>query len=484
MSEEAVVGTAGHPVGAASDRLQRSRAGSPLPMPCAWRCRGAPSCTSCTPIPRLPTSPTGASFLRVRRTLADWGLLEQGSAPRAVFERLGVRLAKIRVHDRDAVRAILRFLAEHPSDIIVLATQGRDGLPRWLHGSVAEPVARAGAHRHAVHPARRARLRRAGEWRRQPAPGADPGRSSAPARATRWARPAQIDPPARRRRRWRSSCSTSATPRDCRACRSKQAHVVDGRAYGPQRRRRRADPGCGRARRCRSDRHGDRGPSGLPGCAPRQHDRARAAPGALPVLAVPALEPVPPDRRPIAQAWTLARPRRAGMIEPSHQRRVAMAVARVTKITASSTKGFQEAVNEGLTPRGEHAARDHRPRGGRAEGQGRERQDHRVPGDDRGDVRPRLSRCCSWARRTRLRPSGTQKPRRIGALGGVSLLERAAPACPTSDAGPNFSQMTRLSERHPLSGGVMRFRAPSCSVVLHCDCNRLLAVLQLSWTHY
>lgn len=82
-------------------------------------------------------------FPAVRRTLASWGLLAEGSSPQAVFEQLGVRLAKIRVHDRDAVRGILRFLDEHPSDVIVLATHGRDGLPRWLHGSVAEPVARA-----------------------------------------------------------------------------------------------------------------------------------------------------------------------------------------------------------------------------------------------------------------------------------------------------------------------------------------------------
>jgi nucleotide-binding universal stress UspA family protein len=94
--------------------------------------------------PEASDEPDWSMFPGVRRTLADWGLIEQGSSPRAVFDDLGVRLAKIRVQDRDAVRAILRFLAEHPSDIIVLATHGRDGLPRWLHGSVAEPVARAG----------------------------------------------------------------------------------------------------------------------------------------------------------------------------------------------------------------------------------------------------------------------------------------------------------------------------------------------------
>jgi nucleotide-binding universal stress UspA family protein len=92
--------------------------------------------------PEASDEPDWSMFPAVRRTLVDWGLLEQGSSPRAVFDDLGVRLAKFRVHDRDAVRAMLRFLDEHPSDIIVLATHGREGLPRWLYGSVAEPVAR------------------------------------------------------------------------------------------------------------------------------------------------------------------------------------------------------------------------------------------------------------------------------------------------------------------------------------------------------
>ncbi len=109
-----------------------------------------------------------SAFPGVRRTLARWGMLEEGSSPQAVFEKLGVRLAKVRVHDRDAVRGIVRFLDEHPSDVIVLATQGREGMPRWLRGSVAEPVARAAQHQHAVHPARRARLRGAGGRRGQP----------------------------------------------------------------------------------------------------------------------------------------------------------------------------------------------------------------------------------------------------------------------------------------------------------------------------
>ena len=82
-------------------------------------------------------------FPAVRPTLTSWGMLEQGSPPAAVFEKLGVQVAKILMPERDAVRGILRFLEDHPSDLIVLATEGREGLPRWLHGSVAEPVARS-----------------------------------------------------------------------------------------------------------------------------------------------------------------------------------------------------------------------------------------------------------------------------------------------------------------------------------------------------
>ena len=31
---------------------------------------------------------------------------------------------------------------EYPADLLVVATEGRDGAARWLHGSVAEAVAR------------------------------------------------------------------------------------------------------------------------------------------------------------------------------------------------------------------------------------------------------------------------------------------------------------------------------------------------------
>jgi nucleotide-binding universal stress UspA family protein len=82
------------------------------------------------------------TFPAVRQTLARWGLLDAGAAADAVAERLGIEIRKVQMRDKDPVRAILRFLDDHTIDLIVLATHGRDGLPRWLRGSVAEPVAR------------------------------------------------------------------------------------------------------------------------------------------------------------------------------------------------------------------------------------------------------------------------------------------------------------------------------------------------------
>jgi nucleotide-binding universal stress UspA family protein len=78
----------------------------------------------------------------VRKTLERWGLLEEGSPQSAVYENLSIGVAKINVRSADPLKAILSNLEERPSDLIVLATEGRQGLPRWLKPSVAEGVAR------------------------------------------------------------------------------------------------------------------------------------------------------------------------------------------------------------------------------------------------------------------------------------------------------------------------------------------------------
>lgn len=81
-------------------------------------------------------------FPRVRETLERWRLLEPGSPPSAVFRKLGVRINKVSMTG-SPVRATMEFLDDNPTDLLVLATEGRRGLPRLFHGSTAEELARA-----------------------------------------------------------------------------------------------------------------------------------------------------------------------------------------------------------------------------------------------------------------------------------------------------------------------------------------------------
>jgi nucleotide-binding universal stress UspA family protein len=80
---------------------------------------------------------------RVRETLEHWRLLEPGSQRRDVFEKLGIDVTKVGIEAGNPGKAIVAYLAEHPTDLVVLATEQREGLPRFLHGSVAQRVAHA-----------------------------------------------------------------------------------------------------------------------------------------------------------------------------------------------------------------------------------------------------------------------------------------------------------------------------------------------------
>jgi len=82
-------------------------------------------------------------FPGVRATLTRWGLLEPGSPRSAVFEQLQIRVTKVSTRGTDPFAATLEFLRRHDPDLIVLSTEGRRGLPRWLHPSAAEKLARA-----------------------------------------------------------------------------------------------------------------------------------------------------------------------------------------------------------------------------------------------------------------------------------------------------------------------------------------------------
>ncbi len=83
-----------------------------------------------------------AKFPAVRATLERWGLLEKGSPRSAVFDELAVRVKKVAVQGLSPVAAMLDYVDENPADLIVLATEGREGVPRWLRRSKAERLAR------------------------------------------------------------------------------------------------------------------------------------------------------------------------------------------------------------------------------------------------------------------------------------------------------------------------------------------------------
>lgn len=92
--------------------------------------------------PGRPSRETWESFPGVRDTLTRWGLLEDDAPRSAVLDELNVRIEKIAVRGSDRVRAIVEFLEGHPAELIVLATEGREGLDQWLRPSVAERAAR------------------------------------------------------------------------------------------------------------------------------------------------------------------------------------------------------------------------------------------------------------------------------------------------------------------------------------------------------
>jgi nucleotide-binding universal stress UspA family protein len=81
-------------------------------------------------------------FPEVRETLQRWGLIEPGNSPSAVFHRLGFHINKVSVTG-SPVDATMEFLEDNPTDLMVLATEGREGLPRLFHGSTAEQLGRA-----------------------------------------------------------------------------------------------------------------------------------------------------------------------------------------------------------------------------------------------------------------------------------------------------------------------------------------------------
>lgn len=82
------------------------------------------------------------AFPGVRQTLARWSLLAADAPAEAVAATLGLHVRKLDIPDRDPLHGVLDLVDKRPFDVVVLASQARDGLDRWLHPSIAEPLAR------------------------------------------------------------------------------------------------------------------------------------------------------------------------------------------------------------------------------------------------------------------------------------------------------------------------------------------------------
>ena len=92
----------------------------------------------------VTSDPSGdwRGFPAVRKTLERWKLLDPSSAQEDVFDKLGVSVKKIAIESRFPAAAVARHLENEPADLLVVATEGREGVARWMHGSVAEAMAR------------------------------------------------------------------------------------------------------------------------------------------------------------------------------------------------------------------------------------------------------------------------------------------------------------------------------------------------------
>lgn len=81
------------------------------------------------------------SFPGVRSALVRWGFIDADAPRSAVARQLGVGIAKVKLHDSTPINGVLRWLQDHPCDLVVMATHAREGVARWLHGSIAAELA-------------------------------------------------------------------------------------------------------------------------------------------------------------------------------------------------------------------------------------------------------------------------------------------------------------------------------------------------------
>jgi nucleotide-binding universal stress UspA family protein len=76
----------------------------------------------------------------VRRLLAQWQLVDESDPPSALVAKLDVHIENVRLEPQSPTDGLVSFLKQDNHDLAVFGTHGRDGLERWLRGSIAESV--------------------------------------------------------------------------------------------------------------------------------------------------------------------------------------------------------------------------------------------------------------------------------------------------------------------------------------------------------
>lgn len=79
-------------------------------------------------------------FPSVREILCRWGMIPE-NADRSAVTALGVQIEKVIGRDKSVADSIERYCTLHPIDMVILSTQGRDGLAAWIEPSTSERIA-------------------------------------------------------------------------------------------------------------------------------------------------------------------------------------------------------------------------------------------------------------------------------------------------------------------------------------------------------
>jgi len=80
-------------------------------------------------------------FPHVREVLVRWGMLGPHATIEDIEATTGVRVRKVEIRDAHAADGLSQFLLSHHPDLLVMATHGREGLNRWVRGSVSRELA-------------------------------------------------------------------------------------------------------------------------------------------------------------------------------------------------------------------------------------------------------------------------------------------------------------------------------------------------------